>query len=311
MAKPRNKPVDYLQYVVVRIISFIFHCVGLESNYRTARWLGDLLYKFDRKHRVRALEHLRRSFPHWDEQRLCETARLSFRHLMYLGVEMVFTPRLVTPYLWRRHIRLKGTERFVRILLRRDRPVILITGHYGGWEVAGYTLAALGFNTVALYRPLDNPYMDAYVRDVRQSRGLRLLSKKGATEEMDNIMSARIPVSFVADQDAGRKGLFVDFFGRPASTYKAPALLAMQYEAPVAVATARRLDKPFSFEIEIQRIIEPHEWADAEDPLRWITRAYNKALEKGICKAPEQYLWAHRRWKHRPGGRKADFDGIA
>lgn len=311
MAKPRNRLIDYLQYFALRMLGVAANIFGLRENYRTARWLGDLVYRFDRRHRIRAIEHLRRSFPSWDERCLRETARESFRNLMYLGVEVLFTPRKITPYTWRRHIRLKGTQQFVRNLLRRNRPTIIITGHYGGWEVAGYTLAALGFSSVALYRPLDNKYLDAYVRDVRQRRGLRLLSKKGATEELDSILSAHMPVSFVADQDAGRKGLFVDFFGRTASTYKAPGLLAMQYDAPVAVATARRLDKPFTFEMEVQRIIEPSEWADADDPLRWITRQYNKALEDGIKKAPEQYLWVHRRWKHRPGGENRGPDGIA
>ncbi|MFP3937971.1 MAG: lysophospholipid acyltransferase family protein [Phycisphaerae bacterium] len=311
MAKPRNKPIDYLQYFALRMLGVVANVFGLEEDYRTARFLGDLVYRFDRRHRIRAIEHLRRSFPSWDDKRLEATARESFRHMMYLGVEMLFTPRTVTPYRWRRHIRLQNMQRFLRLLLRRERPTIIITGHYGGWEVAGYTLAALGFRSVALYRPLDNKYLDAYVRDVRQRRGLRLLSKKGATEELADVLSARMPVSFVADQDAGRKGLYVEFFGRAASTYKAPGLLAMQYDAPVAVATARRLSKPFTFELEVQRIIEPHEWSDADDPLRWITREYNRALENGIRKAPEQYLWVHRRWKHRPPGEKRGPDGIA
>jgi KDO2-lipid IV(A) lauroyltransferase len=311
MAKPRNKLVDYLQYLALRLVGIAVNAFGVEANYRTARWLGDVIYRLDHRHRVRAVEHLRRSFPGWDKRRLHRAARESFRHMIYLGVEMLYTTRLLTPNTWQRHIRLHHTEPFVRELLRRRRPVIVITGHFGGWEVAGYTLAALGFRSVALYRPLDNPYVDAYVQGVRRRRGLRLLSKRGATEELDDILSAGVPVSFVADQDAGRKGLFVDFFGRPASTYKAPGLLAMQYDAPLAVATARRLDRPFTFEVKVQRIIEPEEWSDADDPLRWITREYNRALEDAIAEAPEQYLWVHRRWKHRPPGEPRGPDGIA
>jgi KDO2-lipid IV(A) lauroyltransferase len=311
MARPRNKLIDYLQYLAMRLVGVVVNAFGLEANYRTARWLGDAIYRLDRRHRFRAVEHLRRSFPHWDEDRLQRTARESFRHMIYLGVEMLFTARVLTPNTWRRHIRLKNTERFVRELLRRRRPVLIITGHFGGWEVAGYALAALGFHSVALYRPLDNPYVDGYVQSVRRRRGLRLLSKRGATEELDDILSAGVPVTFVADQDAGRKGLFVDFFGRPASTYKAPGLMAMQYDAPLAVASARRLDRPYSFELKVQRMIEPEEWANADDPLRWITREYNKALENAIRQAPEQYLWVHRRWKHRPAGEPRGPDGIA
>ena len=67
----------------------------------------------------------------------------------------------------------------------------------------------------------------------------------------------------------------------------------------------------YHFEIGIQRIIHPHEWADKHDPLRWITQQYTAALEQVVRTSPEQYLWIHRRWKHRPRGEKQSPDGIA
>jgi demethylmenaquinone methyltransferase/2-methoxy-6-polyprenyl-1,4-benzoquinol methylase len=122
-------------------------------------------------------------------------------------------------------------------------------------------------------------------------------------------------VGFIADQDAGRKGAFVDFFGRKASTYKIIALMAMQYEVPVVIGYGKRLDEDDHFEIGIERIILPHEWAGKDDPVLWITQEYTAALEQVIRRAPEQYLWVHRRWKHRvvelaaakPGDRALDL----
>jgi Kdo2-lipid IVA lauroyltransferase/acyltransferase len=85
----------------------------------------------------------------------------------------------------------------------------------------------------------------------------------------------------------------------------------MRHEVPVIVGYGRRTAKNFQFEIGIQQIIEPSEWADKDDPMTWLTQEYTKALEDSIRTAPEQYLWVHRRWKHRPKGEPPAPDGIA
>jgi KDO2-lipid IV(A) lauroyltransferase len=111
-------------------------------------------------------------------------------------------------------------------------------------------------------------------------------------------------LGFIADQNAGSKGMFVDFFGVKASTYKSIGLLAMTREVPIVVGYARRLGRRFEFEVGVERVIQPHEWADRPDPLRWVTQAFTDAMEASIRRAPEQYLWIHRRWKSRPKGEK-------
>jgi len=311
MARPRNKFLDYATYIGVRLFAMFVHMFGWEANYRTARWVGKLLFRFDRRHRDIALRHLRLSFPDWSERKVRRVAEGSFRNMVYLALEVLFTTRVVTPARWRRHAILTNQRENIRLLTERKRGIVYVAGHFGNWERVGYTMAILGFDGYAVARPLDNPYLNRYVMGIRQKRGLTILDKKGATERMDEILAARRYVSFIADQDAGRKGLFVDFFGRPASTIKAPALIAMRHEVPVVVGYGRRLDHRYGFEIGIERIIHPHEWADKDDSLRWITQEYTKAMENVIRRNPEQYLWVHRRWKHRPRGRARSADGIA
>jgi KDO2-lipid IV(A) lauroyltransferase len=302
---------DYVVYVAVRLCAMVVHMFGWESNYRTARWLGNMLYRFDRRHRERGLAHLRLSFPEWSEEKRRRICRASMRNTAYLGLEVLFTPRLITPGRWQDHITLTDMSEFVRLVVERKTGMILVTGHLGNWEVAGYTMAAVGFTFYAVARPLDNPYVNDLLLGVRQDHGMRVLDKKGATQKVERILAERGILCFVADQDAGRKGLFVDFFGRPASTYKSIALLAMQHSVPIAVNYARRLDEQFHFEVGCRRIIHPHEWADKPDPLRWITQEYTRALEDVVRTAPEQYLWVHRRWKHRPKGESPGPDGVA
>ena len=179
--------------------------------------------------------------------------------------------------------------------------MILIAGHFGNWEVIGYTMATLGFTGYAIAKSLDNPYLNDYLLGVRQKMGLKILDKAGAMKLMDDILQKKELVSFVADQDAGKRGVFVDFFGRKASSYKAPALTAIRNNVPLIVGFGRRLGNQYKFEMGIERVIRPDQWANAKDPVLWITQEYTRSLENIIRRAPEQYLWIYRRWKTRPG----------
>jgi Kdo2-lipid IVA lauroyltransferase/acyltransferase len=311
MAKPRDKFLDYVQYILLRLFAMFVHMFGLEANYNTGRVIGNLLFRFDKRHRNRAIEHLRRSFPGWTESRYRSVARASLRNMVYLGLEFLLTPRLITHGNWRRYIELKNLAEPLRLLLERKTGMILITGHFGNWEVVGYTLATIGFPTLSIARRMDNPFLDRYVIGMRERAGQRILDKRGATGVVPDALDRKETVGFIADQDAGRTGLFVDFFGRKASTYKAIALMAMEKEVPVVVGCGRRMKERYGFEIAAHRVIHPAEWRDKPDPMRWITQEYTAALEEIIRQAPEQYLWVHRRWKHRPRGETPGPDGIA
>jgi Kdo2-lipid IVA lauroyltransferase/acyltransferase len=311
MAKPRNMVLDYLQYLGLRVFAMFVHMFSLRANYRTGRLVGNLMFRFDRRHRRRAVEHLRRSFPDWPERRYQTVARASMRNMVYMGLEFLLTTRLISHGNWRRYVQFEGLGESLRLVLERKSGVILITGHFGNWEVAGYAMAALGFPTISVARRLDNPYIDRYVLGTREQAGQRILDKQGATAVVPGALERKETVCFIADQDAGQTGVFVDFFGRKASTYKAIALMAMQHDAPVVVGYGRRLKEQFGFEIGTRRIIRPSEWQDKPNPMVWITQEYTRALEEIIREAPEQYLWVHRRWKHRPRGEERGPDGIA
>ena len=137
--------------------------------------------------------------------------------------------------------------------------MILLTGHYGNWELAGYLFGLFGFPTVSVARTLDNPYLDRYLRSFRERTGQSLIPKTGGFDQMVEVLRDGRVLSFLADQDAGQRGLYVDFFGRPASTHKAIALLAIEHQAPVVVGVARRIGPGFRYEIRCEDIIDPAE----------------------------------------------------
>jgi KDO2-lipid IV(A) lauroyltransferase len=280
----------------------LLQCFPVNANLRTAKLLGDLLYRFDRKHRERALANLRRSFPELPESERETLARRSMQELFMFFVEMLFTTRLIRIDTWANYIVLENFQTPLELLLRRNSGLIMLTGHYGNFEILGYLLATLGFPTSSVARPLDNPYLSDFVFGVREKQGQRIIAKKGATGDVVEVIEAKGAVGFVADQNAGSKGLFVDFFGRKASTYKSIGLLAMQYDVPVVIGYSRRVADQFKFVIGAQDIIYPDDWKRQDDPLRYITQRYTKAIEDMIRSDPGQYWWVHRRWKTRPRG---------
>jgi KDO2-lipid IV(A) lauroyltransferase len=277
----------------------IFYCFPIEANLRTACWLGRLMWKYYHRGRQRALDNLRASFPDKDEEWLAETGRRSFEHLVMMVMDVLFTPRLVRLEKWPEIVDVRNIER-VKWMMKEEKGLLMVTGHYGNFEIVGYLMSLYGLKIYSIARPLDNRFVNRWLMSVRESKGQKIIDKKGAAEMMDQLSAEGATLCFIADQDAGRKGVFVDFFGRKASTYKSIGLLAMQHNMPIVVGGCRQHYGKFFFEMEPERIIYPCEWANKPDPLKWITQEYTKAIEDFIRKDPTQYWWLHRRWKTRP-----------
>ena len=299
-----RKILDYLVFVLVRIVDALIQMAGPDEALFHARRIGRWWWALDRRHRTIALTNLRNSFPDWSEGELHRVGRASFESLASFAVDVMLTPRRITPTRWTQHIRLVNFTETLELLLTPRQPVIMLTAHYGNFEIMGYVLATLGFATVSVARPIDNPYLNRFILGVRQRHGQAILYKKGATGSMAQVLVNHGVLCFIADQNAGHKGEFVDFFGRPASTYKSISLLAIEHRCPIVVGYARRQGGGFRYDIGVQEVIHPADWADQPDPLAWITRRFSRAMEAFIRVDSRQYWWIHRRWKSRPAGER-------
>ncbi len=296
----RSHPaVEASTYAAARMASLLLSMFPVNANLQTARLIGSAMWMVDARHRKRGMENIAASFPELSEAQVAAIAKRSMQHFMELAMDVLFTTRLVNINSWHQYIHLDNLAQSLRILLR-GRGAILITGHYGNWEVLGYSLATLGFETYSIARPIDNPYIDTWLLGVREKKGQIILSKRGITTTAQQVLERHGVLAIIADQDAGKKGMFVPFFGRLASTYKSIGLLAMQHQVPVIIGCARRRGDRFSFDMSVNDIIYPEDWRKQDDELRYITRRYTRAMENFIRVDPTQYLWIHRRWKSRP-----------
>ncbi len=289
------------QYFAFRSLSTFFHSFPTEANLGTAAAIGTAFHRAGRSRRRRAESNIALSFPHLPPDEVQIIALRSVQHMFQLFmVDAMATTRAITASSWPRYIRIHSSIGRVMDRLIHGEPMILLTGHFGNWEIIGHFLALMGYPVLALARPLDNPLINRYLLSMREAAGTRILTKWGATPALQQELERGGRVAFIADQNAGNSGVFVPFFGRLASSYKSIALLAAHYKVPIVAGYAKRVGGRFMFELATTDVIEPSEWADAEDPIFYITARYNRAIEQMIRLAPEQYLWVHRRWKSRP-----------
>lgn len=302
----RRRIGDYLVYQVVRVLICVIQSMRIETGQVWARRLAWLFADVVRIRGKLVDENLRHAFPEMSDRKRRQLARRMWEHLFLLVLEVAHAPRMIHDTNWRQYVRLNGVDDLVRILLT-DRPAIIITAHFGNFEVGGYMLGILGFPTYSVARPLDNPYLHQFVDRFRRMTGQHIIPKKGGYDQILEVLASSGTMAFLADQAAGAKDCWVDFFGRPASTYKAIALLSLQHDAPMAVCYARRLGRPLQFEMVTTAIADPRHTGDDVGTIHGLTQWYTSQLEEAIRRSPEQYWWIHRRWKERPrrrpGGR--------
>lgn len=301
MARNESWIVNTAAYAALRSLGVFLNCFDVNENMAVVGAIGDRWFKRDARRRKRATDNIIRSLPDLSRDEAEDICRRSMRHLLQtFVVEVLFTPRLVTPTTWHRYVRFTDVQEALSILTK-PQAAILISGHCGNFEMLGFSLATVGYPMTALARPLDLPRINDWLLDVRQKRGMTILTKFGALDEVPRLLQERRRVAFIADQNAGDKGLFVPFFNRLASAYKSIALLAMRFEVPIICGTARRRQPDrFEYEIRVKDVIHPPDWHQQDDPVYYITARYTRAIEEMVRDDPEQYFWVHRRWKSRP-----------
>jgi len=287
-----------LEYALFAGISTVVRVLPERGALALGAGLGWLVGSVLRLRRSVVNENLARAFPEASPGWRRKVARASYRHLGREGVALLRMQAMSAEDV-RDRTEVVGLER-VRCSLAEGRGVLILTGHLGNWEIGGAATAASGIPLDVVARRQKNPLFDARLVRVRETLGMRVIDRQGATRHVLRAMREPRAVALVADQNVRAGGLFVDFFGVPASTERGPALLAARTEADVVVAIVHRLPGPSArYRLSFEPLESGSRVIDSEDPAI-PTRAYLAALERGIREAPEQYFWFHRRWKTRP-----------
>ena len=260
--------------------------------------LGRLAHLLARRHRRLAQQNIVRALPgRYAGPALRALTRANFAHYGRSLVEFARLGQYAASGMLRK-VPFTG-EQHLRDAVAGGRGYIMLTAHLGNFELMGGALAAHGLKFVAPARGADAPALERLLQSVRASAGVRMIDKDEAGRALLAALGRNEGIAILIDVNAGHKGIFVPLFGRLASTYTVVAELAKRTGCAVLpVLSHREPDGTHVVDVEA-----PLPWLHATDGLDEIaanTAQYNRVYEKYIARYPEQWFWAHNRWKTRP-----------
>lgn len=295
---------DYFVYLLVRTFICALQALKMETCQVVTAGLATLFTSVLKVRFAVLDDNLRQAFPGMSPAERRQVAWRMWDHLFTLIVEIAHAPRKIHETNWRDFVTLHNADVVTRMGLS-DRPVVIVSAHFGNFEMAGYLLGILGFPTYTVARTLDNPHIDSFLNRFRSRTGQHMIPKRGGYDQIVEVLARGQMMTFLADQYAGSKGCWVEFFGRPASTHKAIALFSLGNDAPLLVGYARRKDRPLHYDMAMVAAADPRSGEEHVSSVPRLTQWYTKALEEAIREAPEQYWWIHRRWKdNRPAKKR-------
>ncbi len=287
------------EYALFRAVETAVQSLPRPAALAFGEGLGRFLYRLGTSRTRIARENFGVAFPGADVARREETLEAAFGHFGRLAVEIIRMPRDVRAGNWPEHATLKGLET-ISAERAAGRAVILAGGHLGNWELAARVCAFAGLPILAIARPINNTHLEEYFARVRAASGQRIVTKHGGMRAVvTEVRREKGVLAILVDQDARHAGVFVEYFGRLASTTPTPALLAVRHGAvvvPFCIARGRN----GRYTMEVVDVLRPRKDLPEEEAILDLTRRYTKAVEEAVRAHPDQYLWMHKRWKTRP-----------
>lgn len=260
--------------------------------------MGALAGRLDGKHTGVALRNLEIAFGDTlTPEARRRIVRACWRHYGAITVDVAAFPRLGVAEIGTR-IRYEGLDA-LRAAYDEGRGVLVISGHFGHWELVAYMQALVGMPMLMITRPMENPRLEAKLAALRQGSGNTVVAKVNAMRDVVKTLARGSGVAVMIDQDARGAGIFVPFFGRPSSTIPTVGMLHLRTGAGVVMVSAYP-EGPTGWRIAYRRLTFPGLSGDREQDVRRITAETTALLEERIRERPELWMWMHRRWKTPP-----------
>jgi Kdo2-lipid IVA lauroyltransferase/acyltransferase len=304
----RWRPLQFLLYLVLRWVVMVVSMFPFEKGPEIARFLAWIIRTIDRKHVRIALKNIKASQAHVVTGDPDRFVRRVYRHLALGFVEMLMIPRIVQQNALERLVRMQGFET-VNGLLAEGKGLIVAVGHLGSWEFIALAGPRAGYKLNSVARPIENPWVNTYLNRFRTSTGQELISKYDAVGSMIRALKRKEILVVQIDQDARRSGVYVKFFGRPASTHRSPAVLALKYGSPILPLNIYR--EGGLHHAVVGSVIRPEDYRDRPDPVKAIVQAYTEQFEGFVRAHPDQWFWLHDRWKTAERVARVDPQAVA
>jgi len=251
--------------------------------------------------------NLRIAFPDWTKARRKSVIRGMLRNLGWMAVEFARFPRYTTANI-ERVVVLEGHENFLGGQ-RRGKGVLYLTGHIGAWELSSFAHALYGYPLHYMARPIENRRIDTLVNGYRCLSGNRPIFKNESARVTLKVLKETGTIGILADQNTmPQEAVFVDFFGKAASTTTGIARLALHTDAAVVPGYAVWDEYLGKYRLCFEAPVELVRTGHVERDILENTRKFTKVLEEIVRKYPEQWVWIHGRWNTRPSGEPPVYD---
>jgi KDO2-lipid IV(A) lauroyltransferase len=266
-----------------------------------ARGLGRAAFDVVRIRRTVAVENVeRRLGPAGGRKEAERIARRSYEVMARTFLDLVRFDRIDDGTLWR----LISREEFEVFGALRDADGgVLVSGHFGNWELLVLGIRRMGVTVSAIAADQTNARVNAFIRESRARAGVPTLSSRHGIRGALAALRRGEHVATLMDQDARGRGVFVDFLGAPASCHTGVVSMAVRTGRPVVPGVL--VDEGARYRLVLGRTWRPDPARSAEDNLRDGAVQFHRFLEEQVRAHPENYFWAHRRWKTRPPERGA------
>ncbi|KPJ67249.1 MAG: hypothetical protein AMJ43_05100 [Coxiella sp. DG_40] len=286
-----------LEYLLVKFFYLIFSRISFSSSHYFAKIFAFFINYIVRYRKNLVKQNLKIAFPKLNKKELRQIINGVYYNFACFVVELLQGWRL-TPDFFNKNFTVHNWN-VIESALNENKGLILLAGHLANAEWIGSYACSRIANVYAVMKPLHNSYVNNFIIGIRKNLGFKLLYTKEAYKKGLAVLQNRDALALIADQDVREKGVFVNFFGIPASTPKGVAVLHLKTGAPIVMLICVRRSWG-KFDLYCEPVPSCQDFKLNKKNVFAVTQSYTSILEKWIRKYPEQYLWLHKRWKTKP-----------
>jgi len=291
----------YSEKIIISAFEHLLKLIGLfprKLAQRIADLLGGILFSVVKKHRRIAIDNLTYAFGHEKQpQEIKKIARQVFINLVKVVFEIGWSLHL-KEYQLAEHFKIDGYHH-IRNAYEKGKGVLVLTAHFGNWELLTVIGKLIKFNINIVVRPLDFKPLDHFIFNLRTRFGGKIIPKERSIHTIIRSLHQGEIVVLLMDQNVDwYEGVFVDFMGHRACTSKGLALLALKTGVPVVPVFMVR--EKLKFRAEFGPEIVTVKTGDRQKDIESNTQEYNRVIENFIRRYPDQWFWVHQRWKTKP-----------
>ena len=285
----------FLEFLLVIFFFLIFKIIGLKLASNLGEIIGKYLGPLFRKKKI-AKKNILIAFPNLSEKSTDDMIDHMWKNIGRIFGEYIHIIKFSIIDEKKNKI-VFANKNNVEILKKNNKPIVFFSGHFANFELMAKCLQELGFNIGAIYRPLNNIFLNPIMEFIRKEYICPIQIEKGSagTKKLIKHISTNNPLALMIDQRLS-SSIRVPFFNQPASTTTTPAQLAIKYDALLVPVFLKRLEKT-NFEFFIEEPLIINRTNDYDKDIFNITHIMNKKIEEFIKRDTAHWLWSHDRWK--------------